>query len=137
MSGIPIEVVARGEGLGKHVNGPTGGLTILEGLDLEIRAGEAVAILGASGSGKSTLLGLLAGLDSPTAGELWLCGQRLAGLDEDGRAELRAGRVGFVFQSFQLLPTLTARENVLLPLELTGTRDAGQLQRTKRWSGWD
>ncbi len=121
MTGIPVEVVARAQGLGKHVSGPSGDLTILEALDLQINAGEAVAILGASGSGKSTLLGLLAGLDNASAGEVWLCGQRLSGMDEDGRAELRAGRVGFVFQSFQLLPTLTARENVLLPLELTGT----------------
>lgn len=101
-------------------------MTILAGLDLEIAAGEAVAILGASGSGKSTLLGLLAGLDDATAGEVWLCGQRIADLDEDGRAELRSGRVGFVFQNFQLLPTLTARENILLPLELTGAPDAAR-----------
>ena len=83
-----------------------------------------MAILGASGSGKSTLLGLLAGLDDTSAGDIWLCGRALNGLSEDGRAELRAGRVGFVFQSFQLLPTLTARENVLLPLELAGNPDA-------------
>ncbi|NCA71156.1 MAG: ABC transporter ATP-binding protein, partial [Sphingobacteriia bacterium] len=76
------------------------------------------------GSGKSTLLGLLAGLDSASIGEVWLCGHRLDALDEDGRAALRNGRVGFVFQNFQLLPTLTARENVLLPLELSGIRDA-------------
>lgn len=118
------EIVARALGLAKHVTGPEGLLTILEGLDLEVRAGEAVAILGASGSGKSTLLGLLAGLDHPTAGEVWLCGQRLKGLSEDERAALRAGRVGFIFQNFQLLPSLTAYENVLLPLELTGTADA-------------
>ncbi len=124
MSEPPVQSVSRAQGLAKHVNGPSGNLTILEGLDLEVSAGEAVAVLGASGSGKSTLLGLLAGLDDPSAGDLWLCGQRLNDLDEDGRAELRAGRVGFVFQSFQLLPTLTARENVLLPLELSGSRDA-------------
>jgi putative ABC transport system ATP-binding protein len=116
--------VSRAVGLAKHVTGPAGDLTILQGLDLEIQNGEAVAILGASGSGKSTLLGLLAGLDNPSAGQIWLCGQSLAGLDEDGRAALRAGRVGFVFQNFQLLPNLTARENILLPLELTGSDEA-------------
>jgi putative ABC transport system ATP-binding protein len=120
----PVDGVSRAAGLGKYVIGPNGDLTILRNLDLEVRAGEAVAILGASGSGKSTLLGLLAGLDDPTSGEVWLCGQRLGGLDEDGRAALRAGRVGFVFQNFQLLPTLNALENVLLPLELTGNPDA-------------
>lgn len=104
----------------KVVTGPTGKLTILEHLDLAVNTGEAVAILGASGSGKSTLLGLLAGLDEATAGEVRLLGESLAGLNEDARAALRAGRVGFVFQNFQLLPTLTALENILLPLELNG-----------------
>ncbi|NKN33129.1 ABC transporter ATP-binding protein [Marichromatium bheemlicum] len=118
------QTVSKAVGLGKHVTGPAGGLTILAGLELEVGAGEALAILGASGSGKSTLLGLLAGLDRASSGEVWLCGKPLGALDEDGRAELRSGRVGFVFQNFQLLPTLTARENVLLPLELTDTVDA-------------
>jgi putative ABC transport system ATP-binding protein len=93
-------------------------LTVLEGVNLELRDGEAVAILGPSGSGKTTLLGLLAGLDQPSEGDVSLEGQSLADLDEDARAALRAERVGFVFQNFQLLPTLTALENVLVPLEL-------------------
>ena len=126
MSAPAAAAVSRAVGLAKHVTGPAGALTILEGLDLDIQAGEAVAILGASGSGKSTLLGLLAGLDNASAGSVWLCGQSLDHLDEDGRAALRGGRVGFVFQNFQLLPTLTARENVLLPLELTGAADASR-----------
>jgi putative ABC transport system ATP-binding protein len=115
--------------LGKTVRGPGGDLTILDRLNLEVATGEAVAVLGASGSGKSTLLGLLAGLDVPSQGEVELLGRRLSGLSEDGRAALRAGRVGFVFQSFQLLPSLTALENVLLPLELGGARDSRQAAR--------
>jgi len=105
---------------------PSGGraLTILEGVDLAIEAGELVAVVGPSGSGKSTLLGLLAGLDRPTSGTVQLQGTALEGLDEDALALLRRERVGFVFQSFQLLGNLTARENVLLPLELTGFEGA-------------
>lgn len=101
-------------------------LTVLAGVDLDVHAGEVVAILGPSGSGKSTLLGLLAGLDRPSGGEVILDGRSLAGLDEDGLALLRRHLVGFVFQSFQLLANLTARENVLLPLELTGVPDAAR-----------
>jgi putative ABC transport system ATP-binding protein len=106
--------------LSKWVTGPEGRLDILRGVDLDIAAHEAVAILGASGSGKTTLLGLLAGLDAPSGGDVTLLGKALHTLDEDARAALRAGRVGFVFQSFQLLPTLTALENVHLALELAG-----------------
>ncbi len=99
-------------------------LQILDGVSFEIRRGESVAIVGASGSGKSTLLGLLAGLDRPTRGDVELAGQKLSTLDEDGLAALRAAQVGFVFQAFQLLTGMTALENVMLPLELLGRRDA-------------
>ncbi len=97
-------------------------LRILNQLDLAVAEGERLAIIGRSGSGKTTLLSLLAGLDTPTHGEVWLSGQRLDTLDEDGRAAARAGKVGFVFQSFQLLGGFTAIENVMLPLELAGHR---------------
>ena len=110
--------------LGKRVPMFKGELTILKGIDLEIKAGESVAIVGASGSGKSTLLGLLAGLDTASEGYVAIDGANLQHLDEDGRAALRARDVGFVFQSFQLLPALTALENVMLPLELEGRGDA-------------
>ena len=103
---------------------PEGTITLFENLHVSIPRGQAVAILGASGSGKSTLLGLLAGLEQPCAGRVWLDGVDLTALDEDGRAQLRAGRVGFVFQSFHLLPGLTALENVMLPRELAGEAQA-------------
>ena len=99
-------------------------LTILDDVSLAIGTGETVAIVGASGAGKSTLLALLAGLDEPSAGSAWLAGIELSALDEDGRAEARAKHVGFVFQSFHLIPSLTAIENVMLPLELAGKSDA-------------
>ncbi|WP_374485846.1 ABC transporter ATP-binding protein [Zoogloea sp.] len=113
--------------LSRSVTTDNGGtLHILEDVSFSIAAGEAVAIVGASGSGKSTLLGLLAGLDSPSGGSVHIRGQDLFALDEDGRAALRGECVGFVFQSFQLLPALTALENVMLPLELAGRKDARQ-----------
>jgi putative ABC transport system ATP-binding protein len=112
------------ESLGKRVRLPDHELTILDDVSFTIGAGEAVAVVGASGSGKSTLLSLLAGLDTPSAGIVRLDGVALSQLDEDGRARLRGAKVGFVFQSFQLLPALTALENVMLPLELRGDRDA-------------
>ena len=99
-------------------------LTLLSDINFSVAAGESVAILGRSGSGKTTLLGLLAGLDLPTGGTVDLAGERISAMDEDSRARHRANRVGFVFQSFQLLPTLSALENVLLPLELGDVRDA-------------
>jgi putative ABC transport system ATP-binding protein len=115
-------------GLGKHVADAGGELAILDGIEFTIQAGSAVAITGSSGSGKSTLLGLLAGLDVPSSGSVKLAGRDLFSLDEDARAQLRAEHVGFVFQSFQLLPNLTALENVMLPLELAGkpAREAAQ-----------
>ncbi len=111
-------------GLGKRVPLPAGELTILEDIGFAIAAGDSVAIVGASGSGKSTLLSLMAGLDVPTSGQVRLHGAPMSALDEDGRAKVRAEKVGFVFQSFQLLPSLTALENVMLPLELRGDADA-------------
>ena len=110
--------------LGKQVETGRNRLTILQDVTFEIAAGEAVAILGASGSGKTTLLGLLAGLDVPTSGSVLIDGADLSALDEDGRAALRRRLVGFVFQSFQLLPALTALENVMLPMELAGSASA-------------
>ncbi len=115
---LPSADIIVSRGLSQRVAAADGLLTILSEVDLAVKAGETLAITGASGSGKSTLLGLLAGLDQPSSGELFLFGQRLNDLDEDARARLRAGRIGFVFQSFQLLPALSALENILLPLEL-------------------
>jgi len=116
--------VLKAENLCKQVSSPEGPLTIVDGVSFDIAAGESVAVTGPSGAGKSTLLALLAGLDLPTAGKVWLDGVDLTSLDEDGRARLRAQRVGFVFQSFHLIPAPTALENVMLPLELAGRRDA-------------
>jgi putative ABC transport system ATP-binding protein len=110
--------------VGKQITSGSKPLTILSDVSLRVAAGESLAIVGASGSGKTTLLSLLAGLDLSTSGEISLDGQTLNGMDEDARAELRAGRVGFVFQSFQLLAGFTALENVMLPVELAGRRDA-------------
>jgi putative ABC transport system ATP-binding protein len=121
--------IVRAEGLTKQVATADHVLVIVRNASLEVRAGEALAILGASGSGKSTLLGLLAGLDVPSAGKVWIDGEDLFALDEDGRARLRGRMVGFVFQSFQLLPALTALENVMLPLELAGGKDAAARAR--------
>jgi putative ABC transport system ATP-binding protein len=119
-----MDTVLAAERLGKQVSSPEGTLTILSGVSFEIARGETVAIMGASGAGKSTLLALLAGLDEPTSGIVRLAGNELTALDEDGRAAVRARHVGFVFQSFHLVPSLTALENVMLPLELTGRADA-------------
>jgi putative ABC transport system ATP-binding protein len=117
-------IVLEARNLSKQVSSPEGPLTIVREVSLEVAASESIAIVGPSGAGKSTLLALLAGLDQPSSGEVWLAGTNLSSLDEDGRARLRAQRVGFVFQSFHLVPSLTAIENVMLPLELNGRRDA-------------
>ena len=117
-------------GLTREVATGSSVLTILDAVSFDIDDGESVAIVGQSGSGKTTLLGLLAGLDLPTAGIVSLAGQELTQLDEDGRAALRRDTVGFVFQSFQLLPSLTALENVMLPLELAG-RDGARASATR------
>jgi len=121
--------VLEAKSLRKEVSSPEGALTILDDVSLAVRAGESVAVVGASGAGKSTLLALLAGLDEPSSGEVWLDGTELSALDEDGRAAERARHVGFVFQSFHLVPSLTALENVMLPLELAGRADARSTAR--------
>ena len=116
-----LSAVIDARNVSKQVKSPDGSrLDILMGIDLSVNSGEAVALLGASGSGKSTLLGLLAGLDQPTSGNITLLGKMLSSLNEDQRSKLRLGTVGFVFQSFQLIPGMTALENVLLPLQLAG-----------------
>ena len=126
---MPPTLIAA-DALTKIVQSGDAPLTILDGVSFSLAAGDAVAIVGASGSGKTTLLGLLAGLDRPTSGEVRIDGVALSSLDEDARAAIRQASLGFVFQSFQLLPALTALENVMLPLELKGTADAGERART-------
>ena len=120
------EFVLNAKDIAKTVEAPGGSLTILANTNLAIETGDSVAIVGPSGSGKTTLLGLLAGLDLPTTGRIWFRDTELTGLDEDARAALRSAAVGFVFQSFHLLASLTARENVMLPLELAEADDAGE-----------
>ena len=123
--------IIRARRLTKIVRSGDSPLTILDDVAFDVADGETVAIVGASGSGKTTLLGLLAGLDDPTSGDVELDGASLATLDQDGRAALRRRLLGFVFQSFQLLPALTAQENVMLPLELAGADDAAA--RAREW----
>jgi putative ABC transport system ATP-binding protein len=123
------DTVLESDSLGKQVSSPEGTLTILADVNLRVARGETLAIVGSSGAGKSTLLALLAGLDTPTSGRVRLDGVDLFALDEDGRALARARSVGFVFQSFHLLPSLTAIENVMLPLELAGSSEARSAAR--------
>jgi putative ABC transport system ATP-binding protein len=123
------KTILSARGIGKTVKSGSSDLVILRHIDLSVTAGDAVAVVGASGSGKSTLLAILAGLDTPSVGTVEVDGADLFGLDEDARAELRGRLVGFVFQSFQLLPSLSALENVMLPLELAGRADAEALAR--------
>jgi len=130
-SGGAAEAVVEVSRLLKQVDNGGEALTILHEISFAVAAGETVAVVGASGSGKSTLLGLLAGLDLPSSGSVTLAGENLAGLDEDARAVLRGRLLGFVFQSFQLLPSLTALENVMLPLELAAMPDARA--RAEHW----
>jgi len=120
------QIVLEAKNVSKTVASPDGALTILADVSLTVRTGETLAIVGASGAGKSTLLALLAGLDAPSTGRVLIAGIDLTELDEDGRAAIRGKHVGFVFQSFHLIPSLTAIENVMLPLELAGRRDARQ-----------
>jgi putative ABC transport system ATP-binding protein len=126
---VPAAAVLEARGVTKQVSSPEGTLTIVDDVSFAVGAGESVAIVGSSGAGKSTLLALLAGLDVPTRGQVLLNGTDLTTLDEDGRAAARARHVGFVFQSFHLVPSLTALENVMLPLELAGHADARRAAR--------
>jgi len=121
---MPDQIVLEARNVSKIVSSPEGPLTILADVSLSVRAAETLAIVGASGAGKSTLLAMLAGLDSPSTGRVLIAGVDLTDLDEDGRAAVRGRHVGFVFQSFHLIPSLTAIENVMLPLELRDRRDA-------------
>ncbi len=121
------DAVLAARNVSKQVSSPEGTLTILSNVSFAIDKGDSVAVVGASGAGKSTLLALLAGLDLPTEGEIWLNGANMTSLDEDGRAEVRAASVGFVFQSFHLVPSLNALENVMLPLELAGKDSPRQI----------
>jgi putative ABC transport system ATP-binding protein len=123
------DFVLRAERLTKKVSSPEGELTILDDVTFDVAHGSTAAIVGPSGAGKSTLLALLAGLDEPTSGKVWLNGAELTALEEDGRAGVRSREVGFVFQSFHLLASLTAIENVMLPLELSGTPNAATRAR--------
>lgn len=129
MSNTPVSPVLQAHQVSKQVSSPEGTLTILNDVSFSIDAGETVAVVGASGAGKSTLLALTAGLDLPTSGHVALAGKNLSELDEDGRALVRAESVGFVFQSFHLVPSLNALENVMLPLELAGVDGARQSAR--------
>ena len=124
------QIVLEAKNVSKTVASPEGQLTILADVSLSVRTGETLAIVGASGAGKSTLLALLAGLDSPSTGRVLIAGVDITLLDEDGRAAIRGKHVGFVFQSFHLIPSLTAVENVMLPLELRQSRDARQVAVT-------
>jgi putative ABC transport system ATP-binding protein len=127
--------IIQASGLRKTIQTGTHRVDILRGIDLEVPRGQFLAIMGPSGSGKSTLLGLLAGLDTPTEGRIWIDGEEITGLDEDAVAIVRGRKVGFVFQSYQLIPTLTAEENVLLPLELAGDAAGGAARARELLAG--